>query len=82
MSISAPKCRTCGKVEWGHVCSGSPKDLPKVIIVRADKIETKPRPVAEPATTAGTPKTDRKEYLRLKARDRRARQKVEKGSGE
>ena len=52
-----PKCRTCGKEEWQHLCG--PVAVPTVQAMIA----------------ATAPKPDRKEYLKLKARERRARQK-------
>ena len=106
-----PKCKTCGKVEWGHLCGGLPKrvlrevgvtkGLPPVVVVAERPPANAPVPehpetgrpsVLEQAAVLATipvraepvileqersvngaaAKVDRKEYLRLKARERRA----------
>ena|SRR5579864_5064839 len=36
MSIGPPKCKTCGKTEWGHVCSGLQVALDKLAQRRLD----------------------------------------------
>lgn len=64
--MNPPKCKTCGKEEWQHVCHGlSLKE------VRA-RVHRELAAMAESYVDA--PKK-RKEYLRLKAIERRARQK-------
>lgn len=62
-----PKCKTCGATEWQHLCSGAANKVVKVAKALA-------LPAPEPEK-----KTDRKEYLKLKARERRAREKGAKG---
>ena len=64
-----PKCKTCGKEEWRHICG--PKALVRVIETERASFK-QILPLVQVA-----PKTDRKEYLKLKARERRARQKLE-----
>jgi hypothetical protein len=44
MTIKPPKCRTCGKEEWRHVCSGI--DLRQVA---AGKISRKSKPMTPKA---------------------------------
>lgn len=103
MAIAPPKCKTCGKVEWRHVCG--PKVVRR-IVASLPKREAKafrefvasainplppvdyPAPAntpdgvvsLEPGTVPGFPppsaKVSRKEYLKLKARERRAAEKV------
>lgn len=96
--MDAPKCKTCGKVEWRHVCGGlecvesvittarvksssSPKKGPKLPAATEPPSEESHGPhsgpipandVATGTSVIQAPKTDRKEYLKLKARERRA----------
>jgi hypothetical protein len=83
-----PKCSTCGKTEWGHLCLGKPKRARRaataepvveiVDVVAAAPLLAIAAPVAVVEPAVVPPKVSRKEYLRLKAIDRRARQKREK----
>lgn len=41
MTISPPKCKTCGVAEWRHVCKLAGKDVLKAAIKR--KPEKKPK---------------------------------------
>lgn len=97
MAVHPPKCRTCGKEEWRHICG--PKNSPKRASAGPDRRERPapnskaassngktsdlgPENVGSTPTAAAKPKTDRKEYLKLKARERRARQKAEREAPE
>lgn len=75
--MKPPKCRTCGKEEWQHTCG--PTNLVGMQIsagVTAFKRRGEMVPVSGQITiVAPKPKPDRKEYLKFKARNRRARQK-------
>ncbi len=109
-----PKCKTCGKAEWRHICGGLPETklmdfvqrgiraqkavdaIIREIPAPAPKAPSKPRkprqnkseavaaekaddiPVVASTKAEKAAKPDRKEYLKLKARERRARQKAEK----
>lgn len=69
--MKPPKCKTCGAEEWKHTCG--PRFEPKHISLKASVSPV--TPALAKAVTAGNAaiqKTDRKEYLRLKARERRA----------
>lgn len=72
--MGPPKCKTCGKVEWRHVCRGTVSPYRRV------QVAGKTFAVAAgPTLTISSPppaKPTRKEYLALKARERRARQKA------
>lgn len=50
-SRGPPKCRTCGKAEWRHVCGGLPKDLAARKVLRVGGVEVVPdEPTREPQT--------------------------------
>lgn len=92
---SAPKCRTCGKVEWNHLCRGMtdgssiPRSKDQVIYKSPNREARKVHSTEvhiESQKGEAVPekksKTDRKEYLRLKAKERRAREReLKKASG-
>lgn len=84
MAVKPPKCKTCGREEWRHVCGGEKVTIHKLPGSISSPALTKAltdsmRGPSEPQPKAKKkPKTDRKEYLKLKARERRARQKEEK----
>lgn len=81
--MKPPKCKVCGKEEWRHVCRpdgaalrsashpvGEPtrrRDLSKKAI---EKIAVEVVPM-----DAAVVRVSRKEYLKLKARDRRQRER-------
>jgi hypothetical protein len=67
--MKPPKCKSCGKEEWRHICGTMPKTHRKVRSV-TDRLEA-----AIPDMVITT-KPSRKEYLKLKARERRARQRA------
>lgn len=87
-----PKCRTCGKVAWRHTCyTGGPRYVSSLPLrqISSSTIETTGMPIVTvemldrmvskndaPVIQGGKP--SRKEYLRLKAIERRARQKAAK----
>jgi hypothetical protein len=100
-----PKCKTCGKVEWRHLCGGVPEIVgvaqgiePRISnpvaagSIPAANANPKIADIAHPVERGASnseaassslavrskPKTDRKEYLKLKARERRARQRASK----
>lgn len=92
--MKAPKCKSCGKEEWRHVCGGDPA-IKALVEKRMNEMMEKPETKAaidklaqqlfvEPTSTQSDDllspkaKTDRKEYLKLKARERRARQRAER----
>lgn len=87
MAIKPPKCKTCGAEEWRHVCGpragSAPAELEKllgdlgvkVVDVTAE-VRAELAAEAQPIASAEKPKTDRKEYLRLKAVERRAAEKL------
>lgn len=71
--MKPPKCKSCGKEEWSHICAGEvermrPANVPDGVIS------------LEPRTVPGLPppsaKITRKEYLKFKARERRARERA------
>lgn len=43
-----PKCRTCGKIEWRHICLGAIPDEPKRKKQADPVANTKPEPIIEP----------------------------------
>lgn len=86
MAIKPPKCKTCGAEEWRHTCGPNPKimALLEQRIAEAENSQTI-RDFKQKFTddimnhgTAIPMKPSRKEYLKLKARERRARQKAKK----
>lgn len=92
MALKPPKCKTCGAEEWRHICGPDPQILalakrriqealnsPQAqaeMAALADKLFMQPTSSDDPALLSG--KHSRKEYLKLKARERRARQKAAK----
>ena len=83
--MKPPKCRNCGVVEWRHVCAGaisSPTPLRvtlpdvnnKVVV---DTASGGTRAVVDARTRDRHRKTlQRREYLRLKQRESRARRRA------
>lgn len=69
------KCKVCGKSEWRHICAPpsvhSLETTPAGYVLEFD---------SRLWVALAKPKTDRKEYLKFKARERRARQKAAKAS--
>jgi len=65
--MGPPKCKTCGKTEWRHICA--PPEARNFVIDQPKYYGIKL-----------PPKPSRKEYLKLKARERRARQKAAKSA--
>lgn len=46
---SAPKCRSCGKVEWNHLCGGSRREVLERVAARPVSTDVLPR--VEPAAS-------------------------------
>jgi len=61
--MGPPKCKTCGKTEWRHICTAMFEKRIEELTLRHNEQVAK-----------------RKEYLKLKARERRARQKAAKSA--
>lgn len=89
--MKPPKCRSCGKEEWRHVCGPvySPDEIKEIkailapIADRAAKIITSGNEAIKAIKKPrGRPRTQtpeqRQEYLKIKARARRAREKAAK----
>lgn len=78
-----PKCKTCGKSEWHHTCGPALtiEELTRTVMAAPHSLRMKAQVAAmdsgtnAPALRALLVKPSRKEYLKLKARERRARQK-------
>lgn len=80
--MKPPKCKTCGAEEWKHTCGPklSVAEITRVVVAspeflaRKEKLDNPLPNALEKVLT----KPSRKEYLKLKARERRARQKAKK----
>lgn len=87
-----PKCKTCGTTEWRHICGGLPDEVRNRLVGTIVVSPTAPPStvafhdsntgeflgaIVNVAAPVGKPKIDRKEYLKLKARERRERQAAE-----
>lgn len=91
MGSGPPKCKTCGKAEWRHRCVGStttkarspsrPKSAPKSSsgsVPPAGHHGSPSKPIAVTSAAGGTSgiSEKRKTYLKLKARERRKRERA------
>lgn len=96
-AMNPPKCKACGAVEWGHVCGPNPKIMALVEkrieeVINSPEMKRARKAITDSVMNEGTggigglallvtSKPDRKEYLKLKARERRARVAAAKKAG-
>lgn len=81
--MNPPTCKTCGKTEWRHVCVGRQPTAPakKAVAKQALRSVRPARTAPVTAIEAPDAASSRKEYLKIKARERRKRQHEARGKG-